>query len=230
MFFTMIFKDLLPFIIVVVLMELPFIAAISYLESGYGGNENFATFASSALSFFKVAIDSGAPEITSVTGSSVVLFSIGIVLLVVLLLNLLIAMFSKTIDDVHGNSTQEYLLEMTKVTFEWTRASKLPSPLTFAMAFKEYVMDMVAKCIFKDTGTILRCKKFVVYHAGWRCDLKDANSVPVESDLSPTPIFDRKHFELITNNGSPWSQDDYRTWCKKVLEDWSQTWKQQTCA
>jgi hypothetical protein len=222
MFFTMVFKDLMRFLIVVVLMELPFIAAISYLESGFGGNENFATFSSSAVSFFRVAIDNGAPDIGSVTGSSVVLFSIGIVLLVILLLNLLIAMFSKTIDDIHGKSTQEYLHEMTKVTFEWTRVSKVASPGVFAMSFKEFVANVMAQWVWNSELALSGWrKKFVVYHAGWLCDLNDNASIPVNADLSPSPVFDSQHFEYLVNKCS----SDYQNWRENVLQDFSQEQK-----
>ena len=66
MVYVMIFKDLTRFAVFVVLMELPFVVALSYLESG---NEEFSTFSDSALSFFKILIGQG-PDISSLTASA----------------------------------------------------------------------------------------------------------------------------------------------------------------
>jgi hypothetical protein len=110
MVFVMLFKDLTKFVFLVVMLELPFVAALHFLERS---NEDFATFPQSALSFFKIVIGQG-PDITSVTTSlsSPILLAVGTVLLTVLLLNLLIAMFSKTFD------------------------TRLPPPLSLAMALR----------------------------------------------------------------------------------------------
>jgi hypothetical protein len=56
-------------------------------------------------------------------------------LLSLLLLNLVIAMFSKTFDSVAENSVQEYLLQKARLTFFWMRAPNRPPPLSFFAIF-----------------------------------------------------------------------------------------------
>jgi hypothetical protein len=120
---------------------LPFVAALYFLESG-GGNEAFATFHDSALSFFRILISQG-PDISSVTASSTVLLSLGTVLLSVLLLNLLIAMFSKNFDAIVENSAQEYLLQKAQLTFSWLRTPRMPPPLSLMFALRDWGMNQI---------------------------------------------------------------------------------------
>ena len=149
MVLVMIFKDLTKFVILVVLIELPFVAALYYLESG---NEPFATFSDSAQSFFQIVIGQG-PEIRSLSGSSFVLLSVGTVLLSVLLLNLLIAMFSKTFDTIIENSTQEFLLQKAQLTFSWMHAPMLPPPVAFLMAIKKWAIKVLGRRFGDRCGT-----------------------------------------------------------------------------
>ena len=53
------------------------------------------------------------------------------VFLVIILLNLLIAMFSKTFDLVYENSDREYFLKRVELLFEWKQATVFPPPLNF---------------------------------------------------------------------------------------------------
>jgi ankyrin repeat protein len=205
MVLAMVFRDLSKFAFLVVLMELPFVAALYFLESGDGGNEAFATFPDSALSFFKIVIGQG-PDVSSVTASSSVLLSVGSVLLSVLLLNLLIAMFSKTFDTIVENSTQEYLLQKAQLTFTWARAPRMPPPLACALALRDWAMNMVARLWWHD-------EIFRRWFAGW-----DFGAEPVEP---PAPTFDKEHFYEIV---FPYQQlqeceAKYEAWCEKVLAD-----------
>jgi ankyrin repeat protein/uncharacterized coiled-coil protein SlyX len=236
MVLVMVFRDLSKFAFLVVLMELPFVAALYFLESGNGGNEAFATFSDSALSFFKIVIGQG-PEIGSVTASSSILLSIGSVLLSVLLLNLLIAMFSKTFDTIVENSTQEFLLQKAQLTFAWKRAPRLPPPLASPVALRDWVMSMVARHLWRN-------ETFGQYFAGWKevCDPYGDDSY-VDAEEEPLPTFDRLHFYRIVFAKRPvkdirrspseleiWKayqpqylkdcEAAYNAWCKQVLEDW----------
>ncbi len=208
MVLLMVFKDLTKFAVLVVLMELPFVAALFFLESGNSGNEAFATFTESALSFFKIVIGQG-PDISSVTASSSVLLSIGSVLLSVLLLNLLIAMFSKTFDTIVENSMQEFLLQKAQLAFVWIRAPRLPPPLAFPLALKDLLMALVAR----------RISCFRKCCAGWSSD-KDGHE-PVEP---PAPTFDRLHFfKIIFPKEIPSSIDRenlaaFEAWSKQAFD------------
>ena len=51
MVFVMLFRDLKKFAVLVVLMEMPFVAALHFLENS---NDEFATLSISGVSFFKV--------------------------------------------------------------------------------------------------------------------------------------------------------------------------------
>jgi hypothetical protein len=207
-------------------MELPFVAALYFLESGDGGNEAFATFPDSALSFFKIVIGQG-PDVSSVTASSSVLLSIGSVLLSVLLLNLLIAMFSKTFDTIVENSTQEYLLQKAQLTFTWARAPRMPPPLACALALRDWAMNMVARHMWHNS--------ICVWCAGWRDYDFEGHGEP------PPPTFDKKHFYEIVfpkkkrvretkaehqknpgKTNAQWMQEceaKYEAWCERVLAD-----------
>jgi ankyrin repeat protein len=226
MVLVMVFRDLTKFAFLVVLMELPFVVALYFLESGDGGNEAFATFPDSALSFFKIVIGQG-PDIGSVTASSSILLSIGSVLLSVLLLNLLIAMFSKTFDTIVENSTQEYLLQKAQLTFTWMRAPRMPPPFSCALALRDLAANTVARHVWRNIF-------FAVLCSGFRDDERD--------DEPPLPIFDRLHFHRITfpkrldyetqtNPGRLKVRDTeymqeceakYEAWCEQVLADFNE--------
>jgi hypothetical protein len=217
MVLVMVFRDLSKFAVLVMLMELPFVVALYFLESGDGGNEAFATFPQSALSFSKIVLGQG-PDISSVTApSSVLLLSIGSVLLSVLLLNLLIAMFSKTFDTIVENSAQEYLLQKAQLTFAWARAPPMPPPLAFLQALRDFCIRIYWCC--------MRCAR---------------DPERVENRL---PIFDKKHFfeivfpqkvDVITEQEhvkNPAKREEWTAqwmneceakhdaWCERVLAD-----------
>jgi ankyrin repeat protein len=234
MVLAMVLRDLSKFALLVVLMELPFVTALNFLESGEGGNEAFATFPRSALSFFKIAIGEG-PEISSVTATSSILLSVGSVLLSVLLLNLLIAMFSKTFDTIVENSTQEFLLQKAQLTFTWARAPRMPPPLACILALRDWAMNMVAKRMWRN-------RTFRQKFAGWVYNHGDY----VERVEPPPPTFDKNHFyeivfpRKIDSNtkreheenpakreewSAQWMQEceaKYEAWCEQVLADFNE--------
>jgi hypothetical protein len=128
------------------------------------------------------------------------LLAVGTVLLTVLLLNLLIAMFSKTFDTIVENSTQEYMLQKAQLTFVWMAAPRLPPPLALAMAIKDSVMQIIAKYACNDINL---CHIFCTGKNG-------ANSGDGES----SPNFDRMHFLKIAF--PCWPNDEEM---QKLLED-----------
>jgi hypothetical protein len=209
MVLRMIFKDLTRFACLVVIMELPFVAALFFLESG-GGNEAFATFWDTALTFFKILISQG-PEISSVTASSSILLSMGTVLLSVLLLNLLISMFSKTYDNIVDNSIQEYLLQKSQLTFAWKRAPRMPPPLALSFAIRDWSMNQLARHVNVPNSNII--KKFF---AGWHSKPTEDSpngrcyEEPVER---PPPNFD--NFSSIEELFS-------FDWRENVRKEWEQ--------
>jgi hypothetical protein len=242
MVIVMIFKDLTKFVFLVVLMELPFVVSLNFLESGDAGNDAFLTFLETAKSFFKIVIGQG-PDISSVTSSSSALLSLGTVLLSVLMLNLLIAMFSKTFDTIVENSTQEYLLQKAQLTFVWMRAPRMPPPLVLFLAVRDGMMKIVSKLWLNAT--------FKVWCVGK--DISDEKPGfwvdPVE--MTP-PIFHKLHFFKIVF-GSPnrprekkehleqqvpdseclssvkdetefmhLCSKKYQSWAREVLEDWEE--------
>lgn len=180
MVFVMLFRDLRKFAVLVVLMEMPFVAALHFLENS---NDEFATLSISGVSFFKVVIGQG-PDIVSVTSSpsSPYLLAIGTFLLTVLLLNLLIAMFSKTFDTIFENSTQEYMLQRAQLTFVWRHAPRMPPPLALALAIRDWIMHMAAKHLWQND-------RFAVVCAGWESGIHVTEPVDFCS-----PNFDRLHF------------------------------------
>jgi len=204
MVLVMVFKDLTKFAVLVVTIELPFVAALYFLESG-GGNEAFATFQDSSLSFFKILIGQG-PDISSVTASSSVLLSFGTVLLSVLLLNLLIAMFSKTFDTIVENSTQEYLLQKAQLTFAWTRAPRMPPPFTLSFALRDWGMNQLARRVFQN-------EKFKKYFAGWKQQRRFDDFQEPDEPLPPN--FDELHFSRILPRSSNFREE--------ALKDWKET-------
>jgi hypothetical protein len=211
MVFTMIAKDLMQFCFLVILLELPFVSALSYLESVDGGNTDFATFRAASLSFFKVLIDNGAPEISSVSVYSAILYSVGIVLLVVLLLNLLVALFGQTFEDISKKALLEYLLQMTSLTHEWVRAPILPPPCTFVLQIRN---TFLKTCLEKNQSETC---------------LENNQSRPdsffsrytSSSDDTATPVFDRNHFESIAGE-LPGKQNDWGTRMLQNLEKLTQ--------
>jgi hypothetical protein len=182
MIFTMIVKDLMRFCFLVVLLELPFVSALSYLESVDGGNTDFATFSAASLSFFKVLIDSGAPEISTVSTYSAVLYSIGTLLLAVLLLNLLITLFGQTFDVISKKAMSEYLLQMMSLTHEWMRAPILPPPCTFALQIPSW-----SKNIKKNLNRLLHCNSV-------------SDSAVGSETGNDVPDFDGEHFKSIAGS------------------------------
>jgi hypothetical protein len=218
MVFVMVFKDLTKFAVLVVLMELPFVAALYFLESGDAGNEAFATFPVSALSFFKIVIGQG-PDISSLTASAAVLLSLGSVLLSVLLVNLLIAMFSKTFDTIIENSTQEYLLQKAQLTFAWSRAPRMPPPFVCALNLRDWAMRAVSRHLCGNACFA-------------ECCTSDNSS---EEDYRPVFMDNRQDFYKMTrlDKGDSRIEEDaaqdeeysdaaYEAWCRQVLEDFEE--------
>jgi ankyrin repeat protein len=221
MVLAMVFRDLSKFAFLVVLMELPFVAALYFLESGDGGNEAFATFPDSALSFFKIVIGQG-PDVSSVTASSSVLLSVGSVLLSVLLLNLLIAMFSKTFDTIVENSTQEYLLQKAQLTFTWVRAPRMPPPLACALALRDWAMKMVARHVWHNEIFRGCC-------AGWDRVFTTEDGWKYEERVEPSaPTFDKEHFyEILFLQKIDWDTKQEHAKNPAKREEWTAQWMQE---
>jgi hypothetical protein len=194
MIFVMIFKDLTKFIFLVVLMELSFIAALYYLENGEAGDDAFATFSATALSFLKIAIGQG-PEISSLAASSSVLLYVGTALLVVLMLNLLfIAMFSKTFDAIVENSIQEYLLQKAQMTFYWAHhAQRTPPPFTLYLVVRDWVMDLIFKRLCNNKTFAFWCVGKGSFKDG-ASDVKNEPGLWIDPKEIPSPVFNRLHF------------------------------------
>ncbi len=81
------------------------------------------------------------------------LLSVGTVLPSVLLLNLLIAMFSKTFDIIIENSTHEFLLQKAQLTFSWVHASMLPPRVALPMAVKQWMINFLGRRFGDRCGT-----------------------------------------------------------------------------
>jgi hypothetical protein len=196
MIFVMIFKDLTKFVFLVVLMELPFIAALYYLENGETDNNAFATFSAIALSFLKIAIGQG-PEISSLSASSSVLLYVGTALLVVLMLNLLIAMFSKTFDAIVENSTQEYLLQKAQMVFHWAHhAQRTPPPFTLYLVVRDWVMNLIFKHLCYNKTFALWCVGKGSFKDG-ASNVKNEPGLWMDPKDIPSPVFNRLHFFKI---------------------------------
>ncbi len=244
MVLVMIFKDLTKFAFLVVLMELPFVVSLYFLQSGVEGNPEFSTFLTTAQSFFKIVIGQG-PDISSVASSSSALLSVGTVLLSVLMLNLLIAMFSKTFDTIVENSTQEYLLQKAQLTFVWIKAPRMPPPLVFFLAVRDGIVKLFSQHIWKNKTFAAWCvgKEIPDGKPGFWVD-------PLET---PPPNFSKLHFfkiifgcpnrprkkeeeqleqhvpvldRLSSINDEPefvnLCSEKYQSWAQEVLEDWEE--------
>jgi len=90
-------------------------------------------------SFFKILFGQG-PAFNDYDQSSWFLLAIASIMLVVMLLNLLIAMFSKTFEDVRENSSREYQMQMVDLSFLWSQKPFLPPPLNVII----YVIEAIA--------------------------------------------------------------------------------------
>jgi hypothetical protein len=202
MVFRMVFKDLFRFAIMAVLIEMPFVIALYYLENdNFPVSNDFNTLAKSAASFFRISIAQG-PNLQDLTGSSWALFATGSVLLGVLLLNLLIAMFSKTFDIIVENSTQEFLLQKAELTFFWSRAPRMPPPMSIYISLRDALMRKLGStiCTSSTFGNL------------FTSSYQEKSVVIFE--------FHKKAFQKIipVNKGTR----KYKVWMGKVLEDLEQ--------
>ncbi len=202
MVFRMVFKDLFRFAIMAVLIEMPFVIALYYLENGNTTATNdFNTLFKSAASFFRISIAQG-PALQDLTGSSWALFATGSVLLGVLLLNLLIAMFSKTFDIIVENSTQEFLLQKAALTFFWSRAPRMPPPMSIYISLRDALMRKLGStvCTSPTFGKL------------FTASYQEKSVVIFE--------FHKKAFQKIfpVNKGT----QKYKVWIGKVLDDLEQ--------
>jgi hypothetical protein len=78
------------------------------------------------------------------------------VFLAIVLLNLLIAMFSKTFDLVYENSDREYFLKRAELLFEWKQATVFPPPLNIIEGIRKiYTLyrSFTQKEYIHDTGS-----------------------------------------------------------------------------
>ena len=202
MVLRMVFKDLIRFFILAVLVEMPFVVALYYLENGkVPASTDFDTLAKSTASFFRISIAQG-PILQDLFGSSWALFATGSVLLGVLLLNLLIAMFSKTFDVIVENSTQEYLLQKAELTFFWARSSRMPPPMSIILSLRDFVFRKLGSRMC--TGKVFR----------------DIFTDNYQQKSHVTFEFDKKAFHKIFpfNKGT----QKYKLWINKVMDDLEQ--------
>jgi hypothetical protein len=125
MVFDMLFNDLSRFVVLAFFVLMPFTASLCVLEAS---NPQFATFQDSAYSFLKIVFGQG-PEFAELQASSVTILALGSVVLVVLLLNLLIALFSTTFTTILQDSTENYLLHKAQLLFTFLDRTLLPPPL-----------------------------------------------------------------------------------------------------
>jgi hypothetical protein len=135
----MIFHDMSKFILLVVTIELPFVISLCYLNSD---REEFSSVLSSASSFFKTLFGQG-PSFNDYDESSWFLLSFASIMLVVMLINLLIAMFSKTFEDVRENSSIEYQMQLLDLAFLWSQKTMLQPPLNIF----SYLSHLIACCL-----------------------------------------------------------------------------------
>jgi len=123
MVINMLFNDLSRFVVLAFFVLMPFTAALCVLEAS---NPQFATFQDSTFSFLKIVFGQG-PEFAELQASSVTILALGSVVLVVLLLNLLIALFSTTFTAILQDSTENYLLHKAQLK-RFSAAVHLPRP------------------------------------------------------------------------------------------------------
>ena len=211
MVFRMVFKDLTRFFVLAVLIDVPFVVALFYLEQDKDPqNLDFGTFLRSAASFFKISI-AQSPDLTTLSGSSWALYASGSVLLGVLLLNLLIAMFSKTFDIIVENATQEYLLQKAQLTFLWARAPRMPPPLNIPVALRDLIMRVLARSVFTSD-------KFSDFCTG-NYSQKDVIGLGFSTSALNFD-FNKKAFQRIFpfNKGT----QKFKAWVDKIMDDLEQ--------
>ncbi len=131
---VMLTKDVPQFLVLSVLMMVPFVGSLSHrfgddcsVESKTCKDlkiEDFNGFLSAGGSFLKMFADAGkGAPLELVDGSwglqELFILYAAYILLLIALVNLLIAQFSKTFDTVFENSTKEYLLRRAELLMEW---------------------------------------------------------------------------------------------------------------
>lgn len=222
MVFRMLFGDLLKFAVVAFLMLTPFVQALSFLEHGISesvdeGNLAFASSADGYLSFFQIMIGQG-PPVSSLSASSAVLLAVGSFLLTVLLLNLLIAMFSKTFDSISENSKQDYLLIRAQIFFGYIYSTTFPAPFALISRIIASIRQCCAPADLQLPTSEL--PKF---------DRKDFFVIAFAKDI-PDDIADEDH-EAVKEWKARYKNDPqfimecearYELWCKEVLQDWEE--------
>jgi hypothetical protein len=127
-------KGIIPtFVILALMITMPFAVALNFLETD---NEDFSTVGASLLSFFKIyignpmKIQSEKDEYIIKHASSTIIIAVGSVLISIMLLNLLIAMFTQTFDQVDAKANQIHMLQRAQMTFVWMHV-KAPPPFCF---------------------------------------------------------------------------------------------------
>ncbi len=137
---VMLTKDVPQFLILCVLMMVPFVGSLSHrfgndcsVESKTCEIQDFNGFGSAGWSFLKMFADAGkGAPLDLVDGSwgpqEIFILWAAYILLLIALVNLLIAQFSKTFDTVFENSTKEYLLRRAELLMEWKDIPPYPPP------------------------------------------------------------------------------------------------------
>ncbi len=117
------------------------------------------------------------------------------VFLAIVLMNLLIAQFSKTFDVVYENADREYFLKRTELLFEWKYASACPPPFN----------------VIEDWFKILTVLCFVIGVTTTGVADKEED-IPVAGNTDKF-VFDK---DFIV------PPEDRREWIKRVLKDFEE--------
>ncbi len=121
------------------------------------------------------------------------------VFLVIILLNLLIAMFSKTFDLVYENADREYFLKRAELLFEWKQATVCPPSFNVIEDICK-ILKRFARDLQKD------CQKHMI--ADEEEDIPEAGSTPPDEFA-----FDK---DFIV------PPEERREWIKRVLKDFEE--------
>jgi hypothetical protein len=141
------------------------------------------------------------------------------VFLAIVLMNVLIAMFSKTFDLVYENADREYFLKRAELLFEWKYAVPFPPPFNlfepiFMACFCFYSLLLEA-C--RSVGRLLcRADEVEEIPGTGSTDIPDAGSTDIpdaENTAADEFAFDK---DFIV------PPEDRREWIKRVLKDFDE--------
>ncbi len=206
---VMLTKDLPQFLILVVLMMVPFIGSLSHrfgddcsVESKpcSDPSQNFNGFGSAGWSFLKMFVDAGKGAPLDIVDGSwgpqelFILYSADILLLIALV-NLLIAQFSKTFDTVFENSTKEYLLRRAELLMEWKNALPYPPPFNVVVTLwraAAWLLRNLWRTAASLSRRVLGCDPFEQQWLYWtRVDCPGADDLKVDFSEEKAKSFEK---------------------------------------